>query len=140
MDRQRRLFRVERFASEIPRPAVKLKLPFPPSVNNYWRSVVIGRHAQYYVAAEGKRFRQAVAEIVDRAGVWDRMTCRLAVELRATMPNRIRRDLDNLCKATLDALQKAGVYEDDSQIDRLVITWAGIAKPGSIEVRISRLT
>ncbi len=34
-------------------------------------------------------------------------------------PDRRARDLDNLGKALLDALTKAGVYGDDSQIDHL---------------------
>ena len=49
------------------------------------------------------------------------MLGRLYVTITAYQPDNRRRDLDNLPKAILDALQHAGVYEDDSQIDELRI-------------------
>lgn len=48
-------------------------------------------------------------------------TERLRVELLVTPPDKRLRDLDNLLKATLDAMQKAAVYDDDSQIDELIV-------------------
>lgn len=48
----------------------------------------------------------------------------LKVEIEAFRPDKRRRDLDNLLKATLDGLAHAGVYEDDSQIVDLHIYWA----------------
>lgn len=44
------------------------------------------------------------------------------------MPDRRARDLDNLCKAPLDALVKAGVMADDSLIVDLRIYRAGLDK------------
>ena len=40
----------------------------------------------------------------------------IAVEIEAFMPDRRKRDLDNILKALLDALTHAGVWADDSQI------------------------
>jgi crossover junction endodeoxyribonuclease RusA len=45
---------------------------------------------------------------------------RLAVAMDAFPPDRRRRDLDNIQKASLDSMQHAGIYEDDSQVDLLV--------------------
>jgi len=45
----------------------------------------------------------------------------LAVEATFTPPDRRGRDVDNLAKALLDALQHAGVMRDDSQVRRLVL-------------------
>lgn len=44
---------------------------------------------------------------------------RLKMTLLVCAPDKRKRDLDNVCKATLDALQHSGVFEDDSQIDEL---------------------
>ena len=51
-------------------------------------------------------------------------------------PDRRRRDLDNLQKPTLDALQHAGIYEDDSQIDLLVTQRCEVVPGGRLEIRL----
>jgi crossover junction endodeoxyribonuclease RusA len=52
-------------------------------------------------------------------------------------PDRRRRDLDNLAKPTLDALEHAGVYEDDSQIDLLIIRRQDVVHGGRLEVSVT---
>jgi crossover junction endodeoxyribonuclease RusA len=55
-------------------------------------------------------------------------------------PDKRARDLDNALKATLDALQKAGCFESDAQIDDLRIVRAGVDKPlGHLEVEVQPL-
>ena len=53
------------------------------------------------------------------------------------MPDKRRRDLDNLLKATLDSLTHAGVWSDDSQIDALSIRRFPIG--GMLKVRIEEI-
>lgn len=64
---------------------------------------------------------------------------RLRVEIEVYPPDRRKRDIDNVCKATLDALAKAGVYQDDSQIDVLLITRMGIVSGGCLEVKVQKV-
>jgi crossover junction endodeoxyribonuclease RusA len=52
-------------------------------------------------------------------------------------PDRRRRDLDNLQKPLLDALQHAGVYEDDSQVDLLLSRRRERRDGGQVVVTIS---
>jgi crossover junction endodeoxyribonuclease RusA len=52
-------------------------------------------------------------------------------------PDRRRRDLDNLAKPTLDALEHAGVYEDDSQIDLLIIRRRDVVDGGRLEASVT---
>lgn len=47
---------------------------------------------------------------------------RLSLTIDAYPPDRRKRDLDNILKSLLDALQHAGIYSDDSQIDILKIS------------------
>jgi crossover junction endodeoxyribonuclease RusA len=54
-------------------------------------------------------------------GFFDENT-RLSVSILAYPPDRRKRDLDNVLKSLLDALMHAGVYSDDSQIDKLTIS------------------
>ena len=41
-------------------------------------------------------------------------------DIAVTIRHSSRLDVDNICKATLDALQECGVYRNDRQIKRLV--------------------
>jgi len=112
---------------------MKLFLPYPPSVNTYWRHVVMGRSARVLISKKGREYREAVCRIVlaNRVHGETRMpgSRKLAVKLTAFPPDARARDLDNLPKAVLDALTHAGVWADDSQIDALHIL-RGEKRPG----------
>lgn len=64
---------------------------------------------------------------------------RLEVEVDAYVPDRRRRDIDNIPKALLDSLEHAGVFVNDSQIDRLLVTRKGRRPGGAVVVRIAEL-
>ena len=107
-----------------------ITLPFPPSINHYWRRV----GARTLISRGGRAFREhAIAACPDAPNFGD---ARLAVHIVAMMPDRRRRDLDNLLKPLLDALEHAGVYDNDSQIDLLRIDRGEVCKPGRVEVSI----
>jgi Holliday junction resolvase RusA-like endonuclease len=38
-------------------------------------------------------------------------------------PDARRRDIDNYNKALFDALTHAGIWEDDSQVQRMLVEW-----------------
>jgi len=61
------------------------------------------------------------------------------VTIKAIAPDKRRRDLDNMLKAVLDALEHAKVYENDSQIDDLRITRLPPEKPGRIIVTVTEI-
>lgn len=54
-----------------------------------------------------------------------------------SFPNRIR-DLDNYNKALFDALTHAGVWEDDSQVKRMLVEWGPVIPGGKVEITISK--
>ena len=97
---------------------LEIDLPWPPSVNHYWRSVP-GKGV--LISEEGRFYRAEVADqvLIQRAG--KRLAGRLRVNIQAYPPDRRRRDLDNMLKAILDSLTHAGVWLDDQQIDDLRI-------------------
>ena len=97
--------------------SIWLTLPWPPTNNLYYR------HAKgtTYLSAEGKAYRQAVAEHCVEKNV-GHVDGRLGVYAYAFPDSNRRQDLDNLWKAILDSLQHAGIYRDDAQIDQLHMT------------------
>jgi crossover junction endodeoxyribonuclease RusA len=78
------------------------------------------------ISAEGRAYRAAVADQILLQGFRQNRTYenKIIVLIKAYRPDERKRDLDNLFKAPLDALAKAGVYKDDSQIVDLRIFWA----------------
>lgn len=110
---------------------LEITLPWPPSVNHYYRHV----GPRILISREGRRYREAVAVAVMLRGR-PRVEGRLALEMDAYPPDRIRRDLDNLQKGVWDSLKHAGVYGDDSQIDEFTVRRRGVVKGGKVVVRL----
>lgn len=107
--------------------------PFPPSVNHLYGN---GKGGRKYIKAAGVEYRAAVAEYVNRHKLVA-PEGRLSVAIDLYPPDRRRRDIDNSCKAALDALTHAGVYQDDCLIDELRITRMQVAQGGFLRIFIS---
>ncbi|EKJ4622224.1 RusA family crossover junction endodeoxyribonuclease, partial [Escherichia coli] len=95
---------------------MKLILPFPPSVNTYWRHPNKGAFAgKSLISAAGRKFQSAAsAAIVEQLRRLPKPTSAPAsVEIVLFPPDNRIRDLDNYNKALFDSLTHAGVWEDD---------------------------
>ena len=104
---------------------ITLELPYPPSVNRYYRHVGF----RTLISREGRAYRRAVCAILRRAGVRP-MDGTLAVGLDLYPPDHRTRDVDNPQKPLLDALQHGGAYHDDSQIKKLLTIMRDTVVPG----------
>lgn len=116
---------------------IEFTLPWPPSVNHYWRNF----RGRMVIGARGRAYRHAaIAAIRDQRIPADGLGGPLSVTLIAFPPDRRRRDLDNLQKALLDAVVAAGVIEDDSNIDELTVSRGAVWPRGAVWVRIKPFT
>jgi crossover junction endodeoxyribonuclease RusA len=88
-------------------------LPYPPSVNTYWRNW----RGRMVISTKGRAYKSLVETACEEQGV-EQLRGPVAVAGVVVAPDRRRRDLDNLWKALLDAL-KGLAFEDDSMIHRL---------------------
>ena len=113
---------------------IELELPFPPSVNHYYRRV----GTKTLISREGRAFREKVCSILAAIGV-QCMTGTLEVHIEVYPPDRRRRDIDNVQKVLLDVLEHGGAYRDDSQIMRLVIEKREPVRVGRTIVRIGKV-
>lgn len=106
---------------------ISLSLPYPPSANKLWRSV----NGVNIKSAEYRKWLTLAASEIPLA-LRGKIRGRCAVTIIADRPDRRARDIDNLSKATLDALKpdKAtpflkGVIRDDSDVAPLTLDWTG---------------
>ena len=111
-----------------------LKLPWPPTINSYYGTT---RSGQKFIGAKGKEFRavviEALREIPEGKGTLDG---RLHIVIECHVPDRRRRDLDNILKSLLDAMTHAGVYKDDCLIDYLEVSRELPTKGGHVVVYV----
>ncbi|YCH28986.1 RusA family crossover junction endodeoxyribonuclease [Erwinia sp. D4-22] len=114
---------------------MKLTLPFPPSVNGYWRATNKGMK----ISASGRCFRANAI-----AAVYEQLRCRpkplthpLEVSVVLYPPDRRKRDLDNFQKALFDSLTHAGVWKDDSQIMRFSVEWGEVTRNSRVDILIN---
>lgn len=112
-----------------------ITLPWPPSNNRYYRH----NRGRTHISSEGDAYRQAVAQII-KADLLDIQTAvPLKIRIECHMPDRRRRDLDNLQKAAFDALTKAGFWLDDAQVVDYRVVKMPVTKGGKLELTITEL-
>ena len=96
-----------------------LTLPFPVSTNQYWRAPPGRVRNRVLVSSKGRKFKHQVATTVKILAMAEPLpdftNQRLHVDVDLYPPDRRWRDGDNYAgKSLFDALQAAGVIEDDS--------------------------
>lgn len=107
---------------------IDLALPWPPSTN----SDKFGNHV---LKPETRTFREAVAYLFKRMGCLG-IDGPFFIQIRAYPPDNRGRDIDNIVKPTLDALQRAGAVTNDKYCKRLEVHWLGKTPQGSVSVTI----
>lgn len=109
-------------------------LPYPPSVDHYWRRVgdagLVSRHR--------RAFREAVCALL-AGSAEPALAGRLAVRILACPPDARRPALGSIQKALLDALGHGGVFGDDGQIDCLFIERGPILPGGRVLVQVTEV-
>jgi crossover junction endodeoxyribonuclease RusA len=112
-----------------------LDLPYPPSVNHM------------YINARGRRFpnkkavdyKIKVQDIVIDQQARKFGSSPISLQIWVYPPDRRKRDISNIIKIVEDSLQDAGIYDDDFQINLLVVERGKILKGGKVTVIIDEI-
>ena len=115
---------------------LKLTLPYPPTANSLYE-----HGGRLRLTRNQKSYRIAVfAEVFNSHE--EHLVGPLGIAIDAVRPDKRKRDLDNLLKSTIDALQHARLFADDSQIEDLSIRWASVPPdpPGRLIVTLRELS
>ena len=117
---------------------MKIHLPlWPPTTNTIYRNV----HGKTMLGARARKFyRDGLTMLVYRIPSQQRAALPLPgpfhVVVRLYPPDRRKFDVDNRLKALLDLLTKAGIWGDDSEVDKITVSRETIRKGGEVEVEI----
>lgn len=85
-----------------------------------------------FLKKEAHEFRRIVQEEVIEKNA--KISGRLAIFIALSAPTKRQYDIDNRCKAILDALEHAGVYLNDEQIDFIWIVRRPVVKGGLCKI------
>lgn len=128
---------------------IEIELPYPPCLNHYKMPgrLVKTRTGKVYQSRintpETTRYYFAVSSIIFRMRRSEGLKCfgdaTIGMEVYAYPPDKRKRDLDGILKVLLDAMQKAGLYNDDYNIARLYVERKDIIPSGKVIVRIREL-
>ncbi|WP_439242418.1 RusA family crossover junction endodeoxyribonuclease [Lonepinella sp. BR2474] len=110
---------------------VEITLPYPPSVNTYWRHTRDGRH---YISEKGKAFQASCKQACEPFKL---IKGNVSIDILMFPPDKRKRDVDNILKALLDGLTHSGIIEDDSLIVDLRVRKQLVVRDGGmIRMRI----
>ena len=111
---------------------LRFELTYPPSVNHYY----IRSSTGVVLGAKGKSYRRDASLLLHRykGHCQDK---RLTVTINVFPPDKRKRDIDNILKCLLDAMEHANVYNNDNQIDMLTVIRRDPIKDGAIQIWIA---
>lgn len=114
---------------------VAVNLPWPPSVNRLWR----------YKGKQVYRDPKYVAWIREAGWViksqkLKKISGPFRAEIVLTPPDKRKRDLDNIIKATLDLFQTMEIIENDQLCHHLIVRYDFAATSGSCCVTLSSMS
>lgn len=108
----------------------RFDIPFPPSVNTYWRVFVRGKRIAKIMSAKGREFEKSACEVLKGWG-GEQITTPVHLRIVLYRPCLRRRDLSNFIKAAEDALVKSGVLADDELVHHLEVVWGEKVEGGA---------
>ena len=102
----------------------------PPTVNHYW--VEAGYRGRKYLSHRAHHFRAVIQRFVKPLNY----SGEVQVFMEYHVPDKVKRDADNVVKPIFDALMKAQLICDDSQISNFVMMKQPVFKGGKLKIKV----
>ena len=112
-----------------------LQLPLPPSVNAYWRNF----HGRIILSKAARDYKAEVFDYVAINCIPSFKDARLQAIITIFPRDKRVIDLDNRLKSLFDALEWAGVFNNDNQFDKIEIARGSIKSGGGCTIVIATL-
>ena len=101
-----------------------LNLPFPVSTNQYWmiagRKLIKTKRARAYIHEVALYWMEAKSKGAEAFG--EDETLAMAIAIHYPVRKGPDCDVDNLLKVLIDAMETAGIYQNDNQIRHIQIS------------------
>lgn len=118
----------------------KFCLPWPPTVNHYHQPVRSGDSVRIVKSKKARDYEKLSSIWMVRQSIKKSPSNKLAIEITLHPPTKSRYDIDNRCKAILDAICKFGAIYDDSDFLRMTVSKGLVTRGGLVEISIFELT
>lgn len=102
----------------------------PPTVNHYW--IEAGYRGRKYLSHRAHHFRAVIQRFVQPINYLGEVQ----VFMEYHVPDKVKRDADNVVKPIFDALMKAQLICDDSQISNFVMMKQPVFKGGKLKIKV----
>jgi len=114
---------------------MKFKMPWPPSVNGYWKPF----RNRLIISKRGREYRKQAIFALQNLSLYNiYIDFELSVKLILNPPTLRKYDIDNFQKALFDAFTHGGLWVDDVCVVELLILKGKKTKNGNVEVFIEK--
>lgn len=108
-------------------------LPYPPSVNGYWRNF----RGRQIISKRGREYKVSVSDVMSSLGLHSEKINKLVVFDMIINPPTLRKyDVDNFTKGVFDALSNCNFWLDDEQVIKLTVSKGEKVKGGNVKVKV----
>jgi len=105
---------------------IQIEIPFPPSMNRLWRA---SKGGGVYRSPEYAAWRKEAAWAIAAQSRGQSITGPFKITMLVVAPDKRHRDIDNLLKASLDAVAASGLIENDRHCRWIEARWVEDGAP-----------
>ena len=117
-------------------PCYSFVLPYPPSVNGYWRTF----RSRQIISKRGREYVKLVDSEMQKLKLHgEGLSCPLKFKMVINPPTLRSYDVDNFTKGVFDALSKCGFWVDDRQVQMLTVIKGEKTKGGNVKIDVWKL-